>query len=261
LNNRDLIIKTARRLDKFTLDEMVVVSGVDEQELIQILSSLINEKIIVKNNNSYFFITNNSDNKEVNAKTIIIENEEGYDYFLTLNAEVQERIRKYVELLNFINKSGVNLKQGVELFNQTSGYKKISPCTFSRIQSKFNKYGFKGILPVYSTGHIESAVPEELFGYFKKYYLTKEKLTACDAIFKAQKLLQTEQKIEQPYAYNSGVFLRKLRAEFPKEQIEYFRNNINPPKEKIKIKNIIQEPLDMLFKNAAKIWNTLIFDD
>jgi len=68
LNNRDLIIKTARRLDKFTLDEMVVVSGVDEQELIQILSSLINEKIIVKNNNSYFFITNNSDNKEVNCR-------------------------------------------------------------------------------------------------------------------------------------------------------------------------------------------------
>jgi len=254
LNNRDLIIKTARRLDKFTLDEMVVVSGVDEQELEEILSDLVSKKIILQNNNTYFFNINNSENKEINDGTIIIENEEGYDYFLTLNAEVQERIRKYVELLNFINKSGVNLKQGVELFNQTSGYKKISPCTFSRIQSKFNKYGFKGILPVYSTGHIESAVPEELFGYFKKYYLTKEKLSAGAAIFKAQKLLQAEQKIEQPYAYNSGVFLRKLRAEFPKEQIEYFRNNINPPKEKIKIKNIIQEPLDMLFKNAAKIY-------
>jgi len=254
LNNRDLIIKTARRLDKFTLDEMVVVSGVDEQELEEILSDLVSKKIILKNNNTYFFNINNSENKEANDETIIIEKEEGYEHFLTLNTEVQERIRKYVELLNFINKSGINLKQGIELFNQTAGYKKISPSTFTRVQNKFKKYGFKGILPAYSTTHIESALPEELFTYFKKYYLTKEKLSAADAIFKAQKQLQAEQKIEQPYAYNSNIFLRKLRAEFTPEQIEYFRNNVNPPKDATKIKNKIQEPLDMLFKNAAKIY-------
>jgi len=55
LNNKDLIIKTARRLDNFTLDEITVVSGVDEQELNDILSNLVEEKTIVKNGSKYFF--------------------------------------------------------------------------------------------------------------------------------------------------------------------------------------------------------------
>ena len=109
-------------------------------------------------------------------------------------------------------------------------------------------------MPAYSTGNIESSIPDELFNYFKKYYLTKEKLSATDAIYKAQKQLQAEQKIEQPYAYTSGAFLRKLKSEFSPQQIKYFRNNIVPPKEKSETKKEIKEPLDMLFKDAAKIY-------
>lgn len=51
-------------------------------------------------------------------------------------------------------------------------------------------------MPVYSTDNVESSIPKELYTYFKKYYLTKEKLSATEAIYKAQKQLQAEQKIE-----------------------------------------------------------------
>lgn len=50
MKNRDLIIKSARRLDKFTLDDIILVSEIDEQEVTDILSELLNEKIIVKMN-------------------------------------------------------------------------------------------------------------------------------------------------------------------------------------------------------------------
>lgn len=109
-------------------------------------------------------------------------------------------------------------------------------------------------MPAYSNGNIESSIPDELYNYFKKYYLTNEKLSATDAIYRAQKQLQAEQKIEQPYAHTSGAFLRKLKSEFNPQQIEYFRNNITPPKEKVGTKKEIKEPLDMLFKDAAKIY-------
>ena len=33
MKSRDLIIKTARRLDKFNLDELIVVSELDEKEV------------------------------------------------------------------------------------------------------------------------------------------------------------------------------------------------------------------------------------
>lgn len=256
MKNRDLIIKSARRLDKFTLDDVILVSEIEEQEVTNILSELLNEKIVVKNGNTYYFNTKGVNNNGIDeVKPIIIEDEVGYDYFLTLSKETQERIRSYIDLLNFVNQAGgKNSKQLVELFNQTSGYKSISLCTLGRIRTNYKRYGFKGVLPSYSAGNVESSIPDELFNYFKKYYLTNEKLSATDAIYRAQKQLQVEQKIEQPYAYASAAFLRKLKSEFTPQQIEYFRNNIKPQKIKIKIENKIQEPLDMLFKDAAKIY-------
>ena len=256
MKNKDLIIKSARRLDKFTLDDIILVSEIDEQEVTNILSELLNEKIVVKNGNIYYFNIKGVNNNGIDeVKPIIIEKEKGYDYFLTLSKEIQERIRSYIDLLNFVNQAGgKNSKQLVELFNQTSGYKSISLCTLGRIRTNYKRYGFKGILPSYSAGNIESSIPDELFNYFKKYYLTNEKLSATDAIYRAQKQLQAEQKIEQPYAYASAAFLRKLKSEFTPQQIEYFRNNIKPQKIKIKIENKIQEPLEMLFKDAAKIY-------
>lgn len=256
MKNRDLIIKSARRLDKFTIDDIILVSELKEQEATNILSELLNEKIVVKNGNAYYFNTKGVNNNGIDeVKPIIIEKEEGYDYFLTLSKETQERIRSYIALLNFVNQAGgKNSKQLVELFNQTSGYKNISLCTLGRIRTNYKRYGFKGVLPSYSTGNVESSIPDELFNYFKKYYLTNEKLSATDAIYRAQKQLQDEQKIEQPYAYASAAFLRKLKTEFTSQQIEYFRNNIKPQKIKIKIENKIQEPLEMLFKDAAKIY-------
>lgn len=86
MKNKDLIIKTARRLDKFTLDDVIQVTDIDEQDVIVILSELLKEKIVVKNGNTYYFNTkwvNNNGSAEV--KLIIIEKEKGYDYFLTLS--------------------------------------------------------------------------------------------------------------------------------------------------------------------------------
>lgn len=256
MKNRDLIIKSARRLDKFTIDDIILVSELKEQEATNILSELLNEKIVVKNGNAYYFNTKGVNNNGIDeVKPIIIEKEEGYDYFLTLSKETQERIRSYIALLNFVNQAGgKNSKQLVELFNQTSGYKNISLCTLVRIRTNYKRYGFKGILPSYKVGNVERAIPDELFNYFKKYYLTNEKLSANEAIYRAQQQLQAEQKMEQPYAYASAAFLRNLKLEFSKQQIEYFRNNIKPQKIKIKFENKIQEPLDTLFKDAANIY-------
>lgn len=62
MKNKDLIIKVARRLDKFNLDEIIVVSELQEQEVKEILSDLIKEQVIIKSSNKYFF--NNKRNNE-----------------------------------------------------------------------------------------------------------------------------------------------------------------------------------------------------
>lgn len=261
MKNRDLIIKTARRLDKFTLDELIVVSELNEKEVNEILSDLVKQQTVLKNNNTYFFntqkaskINNNTNAEPINReKIIVIEEEEGYDDFLKFGEETQNRVRAYVELLNIVNQIGSqNVNKIVELFNETSDYPRIAPSTFIRVRRSFKLYGFRGIIPKYSK-HITESIPNEIYVYFKRYYLTKEKLSASEAIYRAQKELQAKHKIEQPYAYISSTFTRKVREEFTKEQIEYFRNNIEAPKEKnVVIK--VKEPLDMKFEKAAYIY-------
>lgn len=224
MKNKDLIITIARRLDKFNLNEMIVVSELDEKEVQDILSNLISEQIIIQNNNMYYF--NNKKTAEVcnknnipltnEVKPIIIAEEDGYDYFLTLSEYAQNKVRNYVELINLVRQTGSkNIGSVVEFFNETHSLK-ISYTTFTRIYRNFNKYGFKGILPNYSH-HVESSIPEEIYTYFKKYYLTKEKLSATEALYKAQVKLQQEQKIEQPYAHTTNAFIRRIRADFSKE--------------------------------------------
>lgn len=230
MKNKDLIIKVARRLDKFNLDEIIVVSELQEQEVKEILSDLIKEQVIIKSSNKYFF--NNKRNNEQNEtlstknntlKPIILEEEEGYEELLKYNEDVQYKIKRYVAAINFVINAGKgNLKRVVELFNETSGLKRVPYSILVKLLHNYKMYGFKGILPKYHN-HGESPIPDELYTCFKNFYLTKEKLSAKEALYRAQKLLHDEQKIEQPYTYNLNSFTRKIKTDFTEEQIKYFR--------------------------------------
>ena len=48
MKNKDLIIKIARRLDKFSLDEIITISEFQEQEVKDILSDLLKTQVIIK---------------------------------------------------------------------------------------------------------------------------------------------------------------------------------------------------------------------
>ena len=186
-------------------------------------------------------------------KPIVIEEEDGYDYFLTFNENVQSKIRRYVKLLNIVNQTNAkNIKQIIDLFNSTSNEPAVPFSTFTRVLSKFKQSGFEGILPKY-TKAVQNYIPEEIYTYFKKYYFTKEKLSAKEALYRAQKHLQAVHKIEQPCAYNEKSFLRKIKTEFTKEQVEYLRNNLETPKTKIPTIRV-DEPLDMKFETAAYVY-------
>lgn len=258
MKNKDLIIKTARRLDKFNLDDIIQVTSIDEQEVTDILSELLKEKTLVKNQKTYYFnIQKNLGKEEVQTrntiKPIIIEEEDGYDYFLTFNENVQSKIRRYVKLLNIVNQTNAkNIKQIIDLFNSTSNEPAVPFSTFTRVLSKFKQSGFEGILPKY-TKAVQNYIPEEIYTYFKKYYFTKEKLSAKEALYRAQKHLQAVHKIEQPCAYNEKSFLRKIKTEFTKEQVEYLRNNLETPKTKVPTIRV-DEPLDMKFETAAYVY-------
>lgn len=89
MKNKDLIIKIARRLDKFSLDEIITVSELQEQDVKDILSDLLKSQVIIKNNDTYFFnpkktpkIDNYTPPVISSFKQIIIEEEDGYKELL-----------------------------------------------------------------------------------------------------------------------------------------------------------------------------------
>lgn len=264
MKNKDFIIKVARRLDKFNFDEIVVISELEEQEVKEILTALQEEQIILKNNNTYYF-NNQKKKSKSNEKTIsncvkqnkpkpiILEELKEYEYLLTFCEEVQIKVRKYIELINLgINTGNKNHKGVLAFFNSSSGYKKISISTYTKIRKRYERYGLLGLLPPKNI-NTNSNIPEELYTCFKHCYLNKDKLSVPEAIYQAQLQLQQEQKIEQPYVYSSRSFIRKLQTEFSQDQIEYFRNNIKRPKAIVK-RVVSDEPLDMLFKDAANVY-------
>lgn len=263
MNNKNLIIKTARRLDKFQMSDLVMITELDESEVEYIVSELISEQIIIKNNDNYFYnrkkltppskLNNKHGKTSSNMPIINIENEDGYDYFLTLAETTRNKIKNYIEALNFITNAGwINTSRVLEIYNSHSNYKKVSYSTLNKIKNTYLKYGFKGILPPKQEHNIP-LIPKEIYECFKKYYLNTNKLSACDSIYYAQQELQKQKKIEQPYAYVPATFLRKLRTEFTPEQIEYFRKTVKPLPDTSIVDNSYSLS-NMLFENAADIY-------
>ena len=76
MNNKDLILKTARRLDKFSLDDIIISSGLEEQIVNDILANLIKENIILKNNEIYFFNVKKNTKKHIRFFTFHYQQEQ-----------------------------------------------------------------------------------------------------------------------------------------------------------------------------------------
>ena len=84
----------ARRLDKFTFGDISLVLELEDSEIEHFLAELVDEQIIVKNGSKYFFNIKKPTKKNKKGEVspikdippIIIEKEDGYDYFLTLYA-------------------------------------------------------------------------------------------------------------------------------------------------------------------------------
>ena len=52
---KERILRLCKRLDKFTLDEIEMVSELKTEELMPILSELKNENRLIQKGNSYFY--------------------------------------------------------------------------------------------------------------------------------------------------------------------------------------------------------------
>lgn len=54
-DNKLAVEKIAKKLDKFKLDEVVMILELEENEVKNILDTLIEENVIIQNDDTYFY--------------------------------------------------------------------------------------------------------------------------------------------------------------------------------------------------------------
>ena len=107
-DNKLAVEKIAKKLDKFKLDEVVMISELEENEVKNILDTLIEENIIIQNDDTYFY------SKTKNKKTIqyskndyveeiVLEELEGYDEYLKLKPCYKKIVDKRLKLIRLVN--------------------------------------------------------------------------------------------------------------------------------------------------------------
>lgn len=251
-----MIEKIAKKLDKFTFDEIVAISELEENEVKEIIEVLIQENVVLQKEDTYFY-TKIKNKQTVKRKTelfqeFILEEQEGYEEYLRLSPCYKKTVNKRINIIKLTNGfSGKDLKSVIDLYNAQHSNDTIGYSTVTMLQLQFENYGLRGLFPKIR-GQKNTKTPQIIYDTFKKYYLNKNKFSSEIALKLAQTELQNSHKIDSPLVFNAKVFYARLTKELGKSTIEHLRNTgeFVVPNGSESTVNI--EQINITFKEAAE---------
>ncbi len=249
MNNIELVENIARKLEKFNLSDMIIISELSEDEVISALYELKNEQKLIQQDKTYFYNFKTIKTNDINAKyEIILETEPDYAEYLKLPDYAKKIVNKYIQIYNLTrNLKYKEIKEAIKLANI-----KTSFCTAKKVKSQYEHFGLKGLFPRY--GHYNwSSVPDIIYERFKKYYLNKNKLTVTEAIKYAVDEINKENNSTCDYNFSPKSMSFRLKKDFSLNTINHLRETIEPVlniKTKREIK--FEQKCEILFSDAAK---------
>ena len=235
-----------------------MILELEENEVKNILDTLIEENIIIQNDDTYFY------SKTKNKKTIqyskndyveeiVLEELEGYDEYLKLKPCYKKTVDKKVKLIKLIhNLLGDDFKRTLDLYNAQNPNDTVGYSTATVYRNQFRNYGLRGLFPKIR-GPKDSAAVDTIYETFKKYYLNTNKFSTEIALKLAQNELQNDGKIAFPLVHNAKSFYNKLIKELGKPSIEHLRNTAEfiIPDENKEVVTPSYKVVDITFKEAA----------
>lgn len=252
-NNKKIgndIIKIAKKLNIFTVQELEVLLEKPAVEIIPVVENLVKQKVIKKEDNSYIFVQIESifplqqtDNKPVKQKynynreykdrlplkTLPFKPEKPKEiYFRHINEMegfkeyffAPQPRKDYIKNIMRILKEAHFLKgKALEKFLKAN---KMTVSKYNKIKSDIVLNGLKTLLEK----RRKPQEPVEIYYFFKEYYLSPVKLSAEDsrelAIQRFERL--TNMHIGREYIRKSCTMLKILQTEYSDDDIEKFRN-------------------------------------
>lgn len=226
------ILKLAKRLNRFTLQDIQTMVELDEVKTIEILNALIDNGCLKQNKEEYFFIasvkTNLNEPKNQKRKipdTLpniedLITSEEDLKLYHQLSNNEKETVYKYLVLIKTAGDlGGVALESFLLKFGKKYPKLQMAYTTFYKKRSLYSQGGFKAIIPKRGFNSGKTVVTAEQYNTFKTLYLSPDALTADECVRKMEKAGLFQNDIIPA----SITFERKLKKEFTKTQIFYFR--------------------------------------
>jgi hypothetical protein len=224
------ILKTINRLETFNIDDIVMITAFDEENIQKCLEIFVKQKKIRKiSDETYSIITEKTPIKKkeivkkTNVKQKIFEfTPQELEIYNNAPNWARKPAEKYFTVLKLTHGlTGKRLKDFLKIFNERNPELKTSYSAVNSARLKLRKDGLIGLLAKYSIhnkGH--SCVQAEMYSKFKELYLSKQ----------APSFLNCYTKLKNEY-YLKGVwqipgylsFVRRIKAEFTSEQISFFR--------------------------------------
>lgn len=236
------ILKLAKSLNRFSIDDILTMLDACGQEIQKNLSELENESVIKKiGETQYLYVklkTNKEFKKSKNAKIAIkkinfeVKKLKEITPFKVFNKNeelklyesapdwAKRRATKYISLIKLVGRlKGKQLDKFLKKIGKKYPELKTTYPTFKQNQAKYMKQGLRAFIPINGKRNKYSIVDEDMYRYFKEVYLNTDGLS----MHKCVELVKENKQFKNAIIPGYLAFKRLLYKEYNQEEIEKMR--------------------------------------
>lgn len=226
------ILKLAKRLQKFTPDDIEIISAYTQSEILEILDELVERNQIKKvSGDKYIFIKSYFVGKLKVADYTPqgIELTQNYiKAYREADRYAKKVADKYLKVLSSSNGlNGKELKQFVEKWNAENPAIKTSVTRINAARKKLLEEGIKGLLgKTFKVLSERKKVNEKIYVYYREFYLSPKMLSSTQALNLAlKKYLEECPDFDLSTLAQHRTYQKRLRSEYTLKEISFYRFN------------------------------------
>jgi|GEM_PF-4932428 len=245
---RKKILKLAKRLNNFTLDDLAITLELNEEDEVNVrkyLSTLVKKEIVQKiSDEKYKYIDDKVENSakkikqafkqaerapkvKIEPKVTKIIKYDNYQLYLNSSVAVKKRVDKYLAVIHASeNLKGSHLKSFLEQWNKQFPEMKTSKSSLMKAKKLLLSKGLAALILTNKNPETNAKrkIYDSIYNYFKSYYLKGRGSTVVRARELAIENFRRLNPSINPFKPPSDSYFRKrLAAEFTKEEIKQFR--------------------------------------
>ncbi|MDD3014338.1 MAG: tyrosine-type recombinase/integrase [Candidatus Gastranaerophilales bacterium] len=227
------ILKLAKRLNKFNVDDIAILAEIESNEIEYILQDMVLENNLkADNNGNYLYLEKviskvpfvKKESRQINEPDVLYK---GIQDYLNASYTTRKRVDRGLKIMEMTNGlAGQALKDFLNSWNKDNPDESFSLKNVQTLRRNFNKEGIKGLIPKNASRLDILEYPEEIFLFFKDFYMSHKKYSVQKAYELAiENYKQTHPDFDELVLPKSNGLYKRLRRFYTKEEINYQRNN------------------------------------